>query len=153
MSVAVQHEDFDPGAILDALAAEQPESGGLASFIGLVRPIDEPAPLKALVLEHYPGMTERCLEAIETQARRRWTLLDVRIIHRVGRLAPGARIVLVAVVSAHRQAAFDACRFIMDYLKTEAPFWKAEELADGSTRWVDAKASDTAARDRWQEQN
>lgn len=146
MSVRVQHEDFDPGAELDALGAEggADQVGALASFVGLVRG----GGIRAMSLEHYPGMTERALQTIETEACQRWHLHAVRVIHRVGRLLPGERIVFVGVAGAHRGEAFAACEFIMDYLKTRAPFWKKEETDTGA-RWVDARESDDTAAARW----
>ncbi|SOD92199.1 molybdenum cofactor biosynthesis protein MoaE [Caenispirillum bisanense] len=151
--IRVQREDFDPGAEMAAFCAGDTSVGAVASFLGLVRADKtsegaEGAAVAAMTLEHYPGMTERQLEAIEQEARRRWPLTDVLVIHRHGRLEPGDRIVLVLTASAHRQAAFDACAFLMDWLKTKAPFWKREETAAGA-RWVDAKASDDAAAERW----
>ncbi len=148
MAVRVQREDFDPGAEIAALSAGRTDAGALASFIGVVRQTPGAEPLVAMTLEHYPGMTERMLAEIEAAARDRWPILDCRIIHRYGRLVPGERIVLVAVASPHRAAAFEACQFLMDWLKTKAPFWKLEETATGS-RWVDAQASDDAAAARW----
>lgn len=148
MAVRVQTEDFDMGAEVAALTAGRPSIGGVASFLGLVRDVAGGAPVTAMTLEHYPGMTERQLETIEAEARARWLLDDVLIIHRYGRLEPGDRIVLVVTASAHREAAFDACRFLMDWLKTKAPFWKLEDTPDGE-RWVAAKASDDAAAARW----
>lgn len=148
MAVRVQAEDFDMGAEVAALTAGRPSIGGVASFLGLVRDVAGGAPVTAMTLEHYPGMTERQLETIEAEARARWLLDDVLIIHRYGRLEPGDRIVLVVTASAHREAAFDACRFLMDWLKTKAPFWKLEDTPDGE-RWVAAKASDDAAAARW----
>ena len=146
MSVRVQTADFDVGAESRALQAET--VGGIAMFVGTVRGLSSDDGVTAMTLEHFPGMTESELERIETEARQRWPLEDVTIIHRVGRLLPGEQIVMVAVSSAHRQAAFDAAQFIMDFLKTDAPFWKAEER-DGKTSWVEAKDSDDAARGRW----
>lgn len=143
--IAVQEADFDAGAQTAALSALDDGVGAVASFVGLVRGKD----VRAMTLEHYPGMTERALTDIATQACQRWPLASVRIIHRVGRLLPGAQIVYVGVGSGHRQAAFEACAFIMDYLKTRAPFWKKEETADGE-RWVDARDADEAALQRWQ---
>ncbi len=142
--ISVQEADFDPGAEIAALAAAGNDPGAVASFVGLVRGGE----VRAMTLEHYPGMTEKALEAIVAEAKARWQLLGVRVIHRVGRLLPGERIVFVAVSSRHRHDAFAACEFIMDYLKTRAPFWKLEETAEGS-RWVDARESDDAAADRW----
>lgn len=146
MSVRVQTEDFDVGAESRALQAET--VGGIALFVGTVRGLSSDDGVTAMTLEHFPGMTESELERIEAEARQRWPLEDVTIIHRVGRLLPGEQIVMVAAASAHRQAAFDAAQFIMDFLKTDAPFWKAEER-DGKTSWVEAKDSDDAARARW----
>ena len=146
MAVRVQTDDFDVGAESRALHAET--VGGIALFVGTVRGLSSDNGVTAMTLEHYPGMTEAELERIEAEARARWPLDDVTIIHRVGRLLAGDQIVLVATASAHRQAAFDAAQFIMDFLKTDAPFWKAEER-DGKTSWVDARDSDSAARDKW----
>jgi molybdopterin synthase catalytic subunit len=146
MSVSVQEADFDVGAEIAALTAGTTDVGALASFVGLVRGGE----ISAMTLEHYPAMTEKALDDIVAEAKRRWELLGVRVIHRVGRLLPGDRIVLVVVASTHRQAAFAACEFIMDYLKTQAPFWKREETAAGS-RWVDARESDDQALRRWSE--
>ena len=149
MTVRVQAEAFDMGAEIAGFAAGHPESGGLASFVGLVRDLNEGKPVAALTLEHYPGMTERQLQAIEAEARARWPLDDVLIIHRHGRMQPTEAIVLVACLSAHREAAFDACRFLMDWLKTKAPFWKVEDRPDGARDWVDARSSDEDAARRW----
>ena len=146
--IRVQREDFDVGAELAALAHGQPGIGGIASFIGLVRDVAQGEPVGAMTLEHYPGMTERQLAAIETEARERWPLDAVLIIHRYGRLEPGERIVLVATASAHREAAFASCQFLMDWLKTQAPFWKLEETASGGT-WVDARDGDDEAARKW----
>ena len=146
MAVRVQTDDFDVGAESRALQADT--VGGIALFVGTVRGLSSGNGVTAMTLEHYPGMTEAELERIEAEARARWPLEDVTIIHRVGRLLAGDQIVLVATASAHRQAAFDAAQFIMDFLKTDAPFWKAEER-DGKTSWVDARDSDSAARDKW----
>ncbi len=148
MSVSVQEADFDVGAEIAALSGEGGDAGAVASFVGLVRRDKSAGGIQAMTLEHYPGMTEKALADIVAEARRRWPLMAVRVIHRVGRLLPGERIVLVAVSSSHRQAAFAGCEFIMDYLKTRAPFWKCEETAAGS-RWVDARASDDDALRRW----
>jgi molybdopterin synthase catalytic subunit len=149
MAVRVQQEDFDLGAELKALGAGNTRIGGLCGFVGLVREMNEGSGVDALELEHYPGMTERQLEAIEAEARQRWPLEACLIVHRYGRLEPGDQIVLAAAASPHRQAAFEACQFLMDWLKTKAPFWKAETLAGGETRWVDARDSDDAAAARW----
>lgn len=146
--IRVQAEDFDVGAEIAALSADSPGAGGLCVFVGLVRDLNDGAPVAAMTLEHYPGMTERELARLEEDARTRWPLAGVRIVHRYGRLLAGERIVLVAVSSAHRHAAFEACRFLIDRLKTVAPFWKAEETPAGR-RWVDARAADDAAADRW----
>ncbi|WP_044564819.1 molybdenum cofactor biosynthesis protein MoaE [Azospirillum sp. B4] len=153
MAIRVQAEDFDVGAELAALTAGNTAIGGVASFVGLVRDIAPGSQtggdaVGAMTLEHYPGMTERQLAAIEAEARARWPLDAVLIIHRHGRLLPGDRIVLAACASAHRAAAFEACWFLMDWLKTKAPFWKQEETAEGS-RWVAAKDEDDAAAARW----
>jgi molybdopterin synthase catalytic subunit len=146
--IRVQREDFDVGAELDALTRGKTGIGGVTSFVGLVRDIAGERRIGAMTLEHYPGMTERRLAEIEAEALRRWPLDAVLIIHRYGRLEPGERIVLVAAASAHRQAAFDACQFLIDWLKTKAPFWKLEETPEGP-RWVDAQASDDEAAARW----
>jgi molybdopterin synthase catalytic subunit len=147
--IRVEEPPFDVGAELSAFGRGNSAVGAVASFVGYVRGAEAGAPpLVTLTLEHYPGMTERQLEAIEAQARGRWPLIDVLVIHRFGRMLPGEPIVLVAVASAHRQAAFEACQFLMDWLKTKAPFWKLEETALGA-QWVDAKASDDEAADRW----
>jgi len=146
MAVHIQTEDFDVGAESRALQADT--VGAIALFVGTVRGLSSDNGVTAMTLEHYPGMTESELERIETEARARWPLEDVTIIHRVGRLEAGDQIVLVGAASAHRQAAFDAAQFIMDFLKTDAPFWKAEERGDETT-WVDARESDDAARKRW----
>jgi len=146
--IRVQREDFDVGAELEALSRGKTGIGGIVSFVGLVRDVAGEQHIGAMTLEHYPGMTERALAEIEEEARRRWALEAVLVIHRYGRLEPGERIVLVATASAHRQAAFDACHFLIDWLKTKAPFWKLEETPDGP-RWVAAQASDDAAAERW----
>lgn len=148
MTVRVQQERFDAGAELSALQAADPRVGAIASFIGVARDVNDGRSVSAMTLEHYPGMTERALEAIVEQARARWTILDALVVHRVGTLAPLDPIVLVAVTSMHRHDAFEACRFIMDYLKTDAPFWKSEKTPDGD-RWVEARSSDDEARARW----
>jgi molybdopterin synthase catalytic subunit len=147
--IRVQREDFDIGAELDRLAHGNRRVGGIASFVGLVRDIGGSDPVTALTLEHYPGMTEKKLAEIEAEAHRRWPLDAVLIIHRYGRLAPGERIVLVATASSHREAALEACHFLIDWLKTKAPFWKSEETPKGE-RWVEARAEDDAATERWQ---
>jgi molybdopterin synthase catalytic subunit len=146
--IRVQREDFDPGSELAALTGGKTTIGGAVSFVGLVRDMAGGERVSAMTLEHYPGMTEKELAAIEAEARRRWPLDAVLIIHRYGELRPGDRIVLVATASAHRDAAFDACRFLIDWLKTKAPFWKREETGAGA-RWVEAQASDDRAAERW----
>ena len=148
MSVRVQREDFDLGAEVAALRADNPQVGAVASFIGTVRDVSEGSAVSAMELEHYPGMTEKALAQIEAAARARWELLGVTVIHRVGPLLPLDQIVLVAVASKHRGNAFAACEFIMDYLKSEAPFWKKEETPEGA-RWVDARVTDEDALKRW----
>lgn len=147
--IRVQEADFDVGAELAQLAAGDRSVGGVACFVGLVRDMAAGASVSAMTLEHYPGMTERMLGEIEAEARRRWPLADCLIIHRYGRLEPGARIVLVATASAHRQAALEACAFLIDWLKTKAPFWKLEETPSGEERWVEARESDDHAAGRW----
>jgi molybdopterin synthase catalytic subunit len=149
MAVRVQREDFDVGAEIARLRAGNPRVGAVASFVGVVRDLNEGADVATMSLEHYPGMTEKALAAIVEQARARWDLYDVLVVHRIGELKPADQIVLVVVTSAHRGDAFAACEFVMDYLKTEAPFWKKETTPDG-TRWVDARDSDDAARGRWE---
>ncbi len=143
--IRVQREPFDVGREIAALTAGNTRIGGVASFVGLVRDIGG---LRSMTLEHYPGMTERQLERIDAEAHRRWSLEASLIVHRFGRLEPGEPIVLTITASAHRQVAFDSCNFLMDWLKTEAPFWKREEGADGE-RWVAARADDDEARERW----
>ena len=148
MTVRVQSEDFDAGAEIARLRMGDKSVGAIAAFIGTVRDINDDATVTGLTLEHYPGMTEAALEAIVDEAKHRFDVNDVLIIHRVGALAPGDQIVLVIVTSAHRRMAFDACAFAMDFLKTRAPFWKKEHLPDGE-RWVEARASDDEAAQRW----
>jgi molybdopterin synthase catalytic subunit len=150
MRILVQAEAFDLGAEVDAMRQGRTDIGAIASFVGLARDLNEGCGVAAMTLEHYPGMTEKALTALVGEARSRWTLLDVTVIHRVGRLLAGDPIVLVAVASEHRGEAFAACEFIMDYLKTRAPFWKKEETPEGE-RWVEARASDDAAAARWVE--
>jgi len=149
MSVRVQEADFDVGAELAALRAGDARVGALASFLGLVRDLNDGAAVSEMTLEHYPGMTEKALEEIVAQAKGRWDIYDALVIHRVGPLKPCDQIVLVAVTSAHRGEAFAACEFIMDYLKTRAPFWKREATPDGG-RWVDARDTDDSAAARWE---
>jgi molybdopterin synthase catalytic subunit len=146
--IKVQREDFDVGAELAALTAGRTDVGGVASFVGLVRDRAGGADVGAMTLEHYPGMTEKKLAEIEAEAQARWPLQASLIIHRYGRLEPGERIVLVATASPHRQAALEACAFLIDWLKTKAPFWKLEETAAGP-QWVDARDSDDQAAARW----
>ena len=146
--IKVQQEDFDVGAELAALTAGRTDVGGVASFIGLVRDLAGGAEVGAMTLEHYPGMTEKKLAEIEAEAQRRWPLQASLIIHRYGRLEPGDRIVLVATASPHREAALAACHFLIDWLKTDAPFWKSEETPQGE-RWVEKRAEDDAAATRW----
>jgi len=146
--VRVQSEDFDTGAELEALTRRRADVGAVASFVGLVRDANDGHAIRGMTLEHYPGMTEKALEDICRQAHARWDLIDSVVIHRVGALKPGDRIVLVGVSSAHRGEAFAACEFIMDYLKTRAPFWKREETPQGM-RWVEARDSDEASAQRW----
>lgn len=146
--IKVQREDFDVGAEMRAMTAGNHAIGGVASFVGLVRDIADGESVGAMTLEHYPGMTERRLTEIEAEAHRRWPLDASLIIHRFGRLEPGDQIVLVLTASAHREAALDACHFLIDWLKTKAPFWKLEETPDGG-KWVDARSSDDGAAARW----
>jgi molybdopterin synthase catalytic subunit len=148
MAVRVQAGDFDLGAEVIALRANDGRVGAIAAFVGTVRDVNDAAAVAAMTLEHYPGMTEKALLAIETEARTRWDLFGVAIVHRVGTLKPGDQIVLVAVTSAHRGEAFAACEFIIDYLKTRAPFWKKEATPAGP-RWVDARVADDEAAARW----
>jgi molybdopterin synthase catalytic subunit len=148
MPVRIQKEDFDAGVEIAKLREGNPKVGAVASFIGIVRDLNEGDAVATLTLEHYPGMTEKSLEEIVTQARQRWDIYDALVVHRVGTLSPLDQIVLVVVTSAHRGESFKACEFLMDYLKTQAPFWKKEVTPDGA-RWVDARASDDAAAERW----
>jgi molybdopterin synthase catalytic subunit len=148
MNIRVQEADFDVGRELEALTRGRKDVGAVASFVGLVRDLNDGHAIGGLSLEHYPGMTEKALEDICREAHARWDILDTLVIHRVGALAPGDRIVLVGVSGAHRGEAFEACEFIMDYLKTRAPFWKKETTPQGD-RWVEARDSDDAAAQRW----
>jgi molybdopterin synthase catalytic subunit len=148
MAVRVQEADFDVGAEMAALSDGRTDVGGVASFVGLVRDVASGSAVTAMTLEHYPGMTERQLEEIEAEARSRWPLLEVRIVHRIGRLEPGDRIMFCGAASAHRGAALEACAFLMDWLKTKAPFWKKEETPAGE-RWVEARSEDDEAAARW----
>ena len=149
MTVRVQEAEFDVAAELALLRAGDARVGAICSFLGLVRDINDGERVSGMTLEHYPGMTEKALEQIVLEARSRWDIYDALVIHRVGPLKPCDPIVLVGVASAHRAEAFAACEFIMDYLKTRAPFWKKEAAADGG-RWVDARETDDSAAARWQ---
>jgi molybdopterin synthase catalytic subunit len=146
--IRVQTDAFDVNAEIERLRAANPRIGAIACFIGVVRDLNEGVAVGSMTLEHYPGMTEKALEGIVEQARRRWDLYDVLVVHRVGELQPTDPIVLVIATSAHRGEAFAACEFVMDYLKTDAPFWKKETTPEG-VRWVDARESDSASRARW----
>lgn len=148
MKIDVRDKDFDVGAEIAALRGGRTDIGAIAAFIGLMRDFNDGAAVHAMSLEHYPGMTERALSEIAAQASSRWAVDDVVIIHRIGRFEPGDQIVLVLTSARHRGDAFSACEFIMDYLKTKAPFWKKEHTSDGE-RWVEARASDESARSRW----
>jgi len=150
MKILVDEKDFDAGAEIAALRAGNPQIGAVASFVGLVRDTNAGSDVAGMTLEHYPAMTQRALEAIVAEACQRWALLDVTVIHRVGELRPSDQIVLVAVASSHRADAFAACEFIMDYLKTRAPFWKKEQTPEGA-RWVEQRATDEQAAVRWVE--
>ncbi len=150
MTVRVQTADFDVARELAALRRGDPKVGAVAAFIGTVRDVNDGSAVAGLALEHYPGMTEKALAAIVDEAKSRWDIVDALVVHRVGPLAPADQIVLVGVTSAHRGEAFAACEFIMDYLKTRAPFWKKETTPDGA-RWVEARASDDDAAARWRE--
>ena len=146
--VRIQREDFDAGAEIARLRANDPRIGAVASFIGVARERNDGATVATMTLEHYPGMTEAVLEQIVAQAKSRWSVYEILVIHRIGALKPVDQIVLVVVTSAHRGEAFAACEFVMDYLKTEAPFWKKESTPAGE-HWVEARESDDAARSRW----
>jgi molybdopterin synthase catalytic subunit len=148
MIIRVQTEDFDIAALNHELLAGRTDVGAIASFIGLVRDLDGD-PLQTMTLEHYPGMTESALQGIASRAQQRWQIADLGIIHRVGALVPSDQIVLVSVLSAHRADAFAACQFIMDYLKTEAPFWK-KEVSEQGAKWVESRDSDALARKKWE---
>ena len=149
MFIRIQEEDFDLSTEIAALHKGDPRVGAVVSFLGTVRDMNDSSQVKAMTLEHYPGMTEKALEDILTQAKARWDIYQTLVIHRVGPLLPEDQIVLVAVTSAHRGEAFSACEFIMDYLKTAAPFWKKEDTLEGA-RWVDARVTDDAAMARWE---
>lgn len=149
MAIRVQVEAFQPGIELEALHAANAGIGAVVGFVGYVRDYNDGNEVAGMTLEHYPGMTEKALAGIVEQSRARWPLLGVEIVHRVGLLQPGEPIVFVGTASSHRQDAFDACNFIMDYLKTRAPFWKREDTPEGA-RWVDGRESDQAAAQRWE---
>ena len=150
--IRVQTQDFDIGAEIAALRDGRTDAGAIVAFVGTVREHAKNGAITAMTLEHYPGMTEKELARIEAEARGRWPLLDALVVHRIGRLLPGDNIVLVGTLSTHRQAAFESAEFLMDYLKTRAPLWKKVHRADGREGgWVEAKASDDAAAERWQE--
>jgi len=148
LKVTVQPEDFDIGAELQQLRLATLQAGALVNFVGLVRDVSAAGHISEMVVEHYPAMTEKALQQIAQQAAQRWSLLGIRMIHRVGTLPAQAQIVLVAATSLHRQAAFEACAFMMDYLKTEAPFWK-KEIGDFGQHWVEARVSDEQAKQQW----
>jgi molybdopterin synthase catalytic subunit len=148
MTVRIQTADFDAGAEIAALRRGNPRIGAVASFVGIVRDVNEGDAVAGLTLEHYPGMTEKAIGEIVEQARGRWSVIDALVIHRVGALKPQDQIVLVVVASGHRGDAFAACEFIMDYLKTRAPFWK-KESTDNGARWVEARTDDEIAAERW----
>ena len=149
MTVRIQTADFDAGAEIAALRVGDPKVGAVASFIGVCRDANDGASVSRMTLEHYPGMTEKAIGKIVDEAKQRWKVMDALVIHRVGELRPGDQIVLVVVTGAHRGEAFAACEFIMDYLKTKAPFWKKEQTPQGA-RWVEARASDDEAAQRWE---
>ncbi|MFT5486197.1 MAG: molybdopterin synthase catalytic subunit [Paracoccaceae bacterium] len=146
--IKVQTEDFDIGAEIGRMTEGNTEIGGLASFVGLVRDYAGDEKISSMTLEHYPGMTEKQLGKLEAEARERWDLQDVLIIHRYGTLNPGDRIVLVATASAHREASLESCQFLIDWLKTKAPFWKLEDRESGA-QWVDSRSEDSVAADKW----
>jgi molybdopterin synthase catalytic subunit len=148
MPIRIQTEDFDLSTEIAQLRATNPQVGAVVSFVGTVRDMNDGSSIAEMELEHYPGMTEKALEEIVTQAKSRWNIFDALVIHRVGPLKPLDQIVLVTVTSAHRGEAFAACEFIMDYLKTQAPFWKKEKTPQGA-RWVDARSTDDAALEKW----
>lgn len=147
--IRIQEQDFDIGAEVRALSAGRPDIGAVVTFTGVVRGESAGQSLASMTLEHYPGMTEAELARVESEANERWPLLASLVIHRTGRLAPGDNIVLVVTASAHRRAAFEAAEFLMDYLKSRAPFWKKEEGAESAGRWVDARECDDIAAERW----
>ena len=147
-TIRVQREDFDVGAELARLTAGKTTVGGLGCFVGLVRDMAGNERISSMTLEHYPGMTERAIEKIVAEARERWPLDDVTVIHRYGKLAPGDRIVMVATTSSHREACLASVHFLIDWLKTKAPFWKLEDTASGA-KWVEARADDDTAAEKW----
>ena len=148
MTVRVQTEDFDTGHEIALLRKGNPQVGAVAAFVGIVRDMNDGSAVAEMTLEHYPGMTEKAVSEIVEQAKSRWQIFDVLVVHRVGRLKPTDQIVLVVVSSAHRGDAFAACEFVMDYLKTRAPFWKKEQTPEGA-RWVESRQSDDLAAERW----
>ncbi len=151
MRVRIQSEAFDAGAEIDGLRQSSARIGAVASFVGVVRDLNDGADVLEMTLEHYPGMTENAIEAIVDEATERWSLIDASVVHRVGRLEPRDAIVLVVTAAAHRHQAFHACEFIMDYLKTRAPFWKKESTPRGE-RWVESRVSDERAARRWRDE-
>lgn len=150
--ISIQHADFDAGKEIAQLRASNNSIGAVASFVGVVSDYNDNSKITTLTLEHYPGMTEKTIANIIVQAKQRWPLLGVKVIHRIGELRRADQIVFVGVASRHRAAAFSACEFLMDFLKTQAPFWKKEQTTEGS-RWVDARSSDDEAAARWQSNN
>ena len=148
-TIRIQEEPFDAGALIAATHRANPKVGAVATFVGLVRDVNEGSDVSEMTLEHYPGMTERAIEGICRDAAARWDILDARVVHRVGTLRPTEPIVIVVVASGHRRDAFEACEFIMDFLKTRAPFWKKERTGSGE-RWVEARTSDDEAAARWE---
>lgn len=148
MAIRIQTASFDPGRMLNDLHGEQAGVGAVVAFVGYVRDFNDGREVAGMLLEHYPGMTEKALQKITDEAADRWPLIRLDILHRVGRLEPGEPIVFVGVSSAHRQAAFEASHFVIDYLKTRAPFWKKEDTSEGP-RWVEARDSDEAALHKW----
>jgi molybdopterin synthase catalytic subunit len=151
--IRVQAEDFDVGLEINTLRHAQQNIGAVVSFVGQVRDMNDGDAITQLTLEHYPGMTEKALASIADEAKSRWDIADILVIHRIGTLNINDQIVLVAVSSAHRGEAFKACEFVMDYLKTDAPFWKKEVLQSGESRWVEARHSDEDAKQRWGGEN
>ena len=147
--IKVQSEDFDIGGEISRMTKDNTAIGGLSCFVGLVRDIADESTINSMTLEHYPGMTERQLETLEAEARQRWPLQDVLIIHRFGELLPGDQIVLVVTASSHREASLQSCAFLIDWLKTKAPFWKLEDTQAGP-KWVAAREDDDKAADRWE---